>query len=253
MTIFVLNINGMKKSILFIAFAALCSCLNAQIVVLEGENNVLYGTSSNASEQLEDGWDVVCNASQSTDIKCSATVLQLATGAKFQYCWGVACSPWISANNTLPDPVTMASQETNSTFHIKYRHYGNAGQSVVRFCWYDANNAAEILCYDVNFCVDVEGGCVISVKENVVEAAISQISPNPANDVATVGYEFSTRPTNAVLSIYNMVGELVDSYAVTQRVGQMRINTRQLQGGIYFVTLTEEGKKFETKRLVVTH
>lgn len=243
----------MKKSILFILLAGLSSLINAQVVVLEGELNALYGTASNTSEQLEAGWDVICNAAQATDIKCSATVLQLAAGAKFQYCWGDACSPWISANNTLPDPVTMAAQETNSTFHIKYRHYGNAGQSVVRFCWYDANNAAEILCYDVNFCVDVEGGCVISVDEKIVEAAISQISPNPANDVAVIGYEFNARPSNAILSIYNMVGELVDTYTVTQRVGQVRVNTRPLESGIYFCTLAQDGKKFETKRLVVHH
>ncbi len=243
----------MKKSILFSAFALLFSFVNAQIVVLEGENNVLYGTSSNASEELDLGWDVVCNAPQSTDMKCSATVLQLVAGAKYQYCWGDACSPWISANNALPDPVTMATQETNSSFHVKYRHYGNAGQTVIRFCWYDANNPADILCYDVNFCVDVEGGCVISVKETAMEAAIAQISPNPANDIAVIGYEFNARPSNAVLSIYNMVGELVDSYTISQRVGQLRINTKALESGIYFCTLTHEGKKFETKRLVVHH
>jgi hypothetical protein len=201
----------MKKSLLCLALVLIINVLQAQIVVLEGENNLLYGTSTNTSEELGLGWDVICNTLQTTDIKCSATVVQLVAGAKYQYCWGDACSPWVSANNTLPDPVTMDSQESNSSFHVKYRHYGNAGQSIVRFCWFDANNPSEIFCYDINFCVDAEGGCIVSVKENVSEAAISSISPNPANDVAVINYEFNAKPTNAVLSVYNMIGELIDT------------------------------------------
>jgi Secretion system C-terminal sorting domain len=243
----------MKKIVLFLSSLFTLTMVQAQVVDLSGESNVLYGTSANTSEELDLGWEVICNAATSTDIKCSATVIQMVTGAKYQYCWGAACSPWISANNSLPEIVTMAAQESNSSFHIKYRHYGYAGQSIVRFCWYDANNTADIFCYDVNFCVDAEGGCVVDVQEVVTSASIAQISPNPANEMASIAFSFSTKPSDAQLVVYNMVGEMVASYPINQRQGQIRIQARDLNSGIYFCSLVHEGKKLETKRLVVNH
>jgi hypothetical protein len=243
----------MKKLVFLLSVLFTAASSQAQIVNLSGENNVLYGTSTVTDEELDLGWDVICNASAATDIKCNATVIQMVAGAKFQYCWGLACSPWISANNNLPEIVTMAPQESNSSFHIKYRHYGNAGQSIVRFCWFDANNPSDVFCYDMNFCVDAAGGCVVSVQEVTMEASIAQISPNPANDMTSIAFQFNARPNNAQLSIYNMVGKLVDTYSINQRSGQVRVNTSEMESGIYFCTLTYGGKKYETKRLVINH
>jgi hypothetical protein len=248
-----LKFEIMIKYVLFFWSLFALATAHAQLVNLTGESNVLYGTSANTSEELDLGWDVICNAATSTDIKCSATVIQMVAGAKYQYCWGAACSPWISANNALPEVVTMAAQESNSSFHIKYRHYGYTGQSIVRFCWYDANNAADIFCYDVNFCVDVEGGCVVDVQEVVTTASIAQISPNPASESASIAFSFSTKPANALLVVYNMVGETVATYPINQRQGQIRVIARELNSGIYFCSLMHEGKKLETKRLVVSH
>jgi Secretion system C-terminal sorting domain len=215
--------------------------------------SIVYGTSSNASEELDMGWDVICNTMEATDIKCVATVQQITPGANYQYCWGSACSPWVSTNNALQEIVTMAPQESNSSFHVKYRHYGNAGQSIVRFCWSDVNNTTNIFCYDLTFCVDVEGNCIVAVDEVKSTASIARIAPNPSNDLAVLSYEFSARPNNAQLVIYNVLGELVDSFSVSQRAGQLSVSTKELQNGIYFCSIMLDGKKMETKRLVVHH
>jgi hypothetical protein len=242
----------MKKYLLLI-FISVSHLGFAQIVDLDGEINLLVGSSQILDEQLYGHWDVICNADDNTDIRVQASVIQMVSGAKYQYCWGQICSPWIDSNNALNETVTMEPNDTNSTFYVKYRHYGNAGQSIVRFCWYDANNTSDTFCYDVNFCVDAEGGCVVNVQEVVTSATIAQISPNPANDVASIAYSFSTKPTDAQLIVYNMIGEMVASYSINQRQGQIRIQARDLNSGIYFCSLMHEGKKLETKRLVVNH
>lgn len=243
----------MKKSLLIALCLLSFGFLQAQIVILEGESNLINGDSSNASEELDLGWDVVCNEAVATDIKCVATVLEMTSGANYQYCWGNACSPWVATNNALQEIVTMSPQESNSSFHIRYRHYGNAGQSVVRLCWMDVNNTTNSFCYDLTFCVDVVGDCVVSVDEVPASAALHSISPNPANDLTLINFELSARPNNASLVIYTMLGEKVQVLPVNQRSGQLRVVTKDLVNGIYFCSLMVDGKKYETKRLVVHH
>ncbi len=242
----------MKKKLLFaLALLITASVASAQIVTFQTPTNLVAGATANPDDaELEATWIVTNNTSNTMDILCSATVLTLVDGSKYQFCWGTLCSAWLGYNGSLPDPVTLAPGESSDSFHIKFRHYENVGQSTVRFNWIDANSPSSSASYDVNFCVDTE--CVIGVEEVKQSANIAQITPNPVVTTANITYDFATMPSNGKIQIHNMVGSLVKEINLNDKSGSVVIKAADFESGIYFCSIQCDGKVFETKRLVIS-
>ncbi|MBD2703254.1 T9SS type A sorting domain-containing protein [Spirosoma sp. BT702] len=84
---------------------------------------------------------------------------------------------------------------------------------------------------------------------------VSNVYPNPADDVAELDYQFSGSVGEAKLVLLNVLGAPVPGYELnlepTDR--KVRIMTRPLDTGYYLYQLTVDGKKVATKRLLVRH
>lgn len=95
-----------------------------------------------------------------------------------------------------------------------------------------------------------------SIENNELEA-ITQLSiyPNPTSDLAMVTYATAADAGNVTISVYDNAGKLVKEEIVpTNGTETMthNIDTKDLENGMYIVTLsTEEGKK--TEKLSVMH
>lgn len=239
----------MKKVLLslFTAFALVSA--QAQIVTLDAPIEVLYGTASNDGEELHGEMVVTNNTSSTLSLRCTSTVIMITAGHKYQYCWGQTCSPFTSNNYALNDIVTLGAGESTETFYFKFRHYGNPGQTKVCFDWFDNNNPGEVVTTCVNFCVDAE--CNLSASEIKATANISAISPNPVTKTAVVSYDFATMPNQGKIKIHNLVGSLMKVVELTQASGGLIIEAADFENGIYFISIENEGRVFETKRLVI--
>jgi hypothetical protein len=240
-----------KKLLLAFAFLLTVGVASAQIVTFQTPTNLVAGTTTNPDDdELETNWVVTNNTTNTISIRCSAAVLTLVEGSKYQFCWGTLCSAWLGYSGSLPDPVTLAPGESTNTFHLKFRHYANAGQSTVRFTWTDVNSPSSNVSYDVNFCVDTE--CVVGVQEVKQTANIAQISPNPVVTTSNITYDFATMPNGGKMQIHNMVGGLVKEIILNDKSGAVVIKAADFESGIYFCSIQCDGKVFETKRLVIS-
>lgn len=95
---------------------------------------------------------------------------------------------------------------------------------------------------------------IVDAKRRV-ESAKQQfiLSPNPANDVATLTFNLNKK-TDLALDIFNESGQMMlwKSFQNTQS-GSLDVDTREWASGAYFIHLTD-GKGVKTvKRLVVQH
>ncbi|MFM9986230.1 MAG: T9SS type A sorting domain-containing protein [Flavobacteriales bacterium] len=239
----------MKKILLclFTAVAALFS--QAQIVTLDAPIEVLYGTASMEDEELHGEITVTNNTASTMSLRCTSTLVMLTEGHKYQYCWGQTCSPFTTNSYALNDVVTLGAGQSTETFYFKLRHYGNAGQSKVCFNWFDNNNPDVVVTTCVNFCVDAD--CNLSASEIKATANISAISPNPVTKTAVVSYDFATRPSNGKIKIHNLVGAIMKEVDLSQASGGLIIEAADFENGIYFISIENEGRVFETKRLVI--
>jgi hypothetical protein len=239
----------MRKNLLTLILAATASFVNAQFIELNNEVNMVLGNSANTTEIISAHWDVINVAGNQRDIRCRREIIQTVSGAEHQFCWGEICGPWASGNELSTEIVTLADGDTSFSFYCKYRHNGNPGQSIARFCWFDAAEPSTVLCYDVNFCVDQ--ACIIGVEEYENQAQL-QILGNPANNLSGISYRFATHPAQAELLIYSATGMLVANHNLASAQGMVLIDAEQMANGIYTCKLNENGRTVGIQRLVVS-
>ncbi len=222
---------------------------NAQFIEFNNEVNTVLGTSSNITEVISAHWDVINISGTERDVRCRREILQTVSGADHQFCWGEICGPWASGNELSTEIVNLADGDTSFSFYCKYRHNGNSGQSIARFCWFDAAEPSTQLCYEVNFCVDQ--ACIIGVEEFQNQASL-EILGNPVTNLSGISYQFTTQPTRAEIQIYNATGQMVENRIINSAQGVALIDANQFTNGVYTCKLNENGRTVGIQRMVVS-
>lgn len=92
---------------------------------------------------------------------------------------------------------------------------------------------------------------VAKSAETIKKIKFGNIFPNPANNFANVEYEVSDNFKDARVAVLNMVGASVLEYPLNSNGNNLRLNTSGLESGIYMVQFIVDGKKVETKKLLV--
>ena len=246
--------GSMKKSLLVV----LCACLMvgtsfAQDVESIDPVTTVMGSLSNPDDaELDVHWDLVNMGSDTLKVRLRRIQDQIVSGSQNRFCWGPLCYDY-PTNESSSNPnllVTMAPGVAETTFHGYYEHQGNAGHSVIQYCFFDAFDTSNESCTSVNFCVD--DACVVGVDEMTNAFELGNISPNPVTGLASFSYSFQQRPSNARVSIYNLVGKSVRQVALNNKNGIVFLDAQDYQAGVYFYTLEVNGKILSTKKLVIS-
>jgi hypothetical protein len=82
---------------------------------------------------------------------------------------------------------------------------------------------------------------------------VSNVYPNPADEVAELDYQFNGAGGEAKLVLLNILGAPVAEYELERNDHKVRIGTRHLATGYYLYRLSVDGKNVATKRLLVRH
>jgi hypothetical protein len=239
----------MKNSLLIISFIFFSITGFSQFIEFNNEVNTVLGTSTNTGEIISAHWDVINISGSERDIRCRREIIQNVAGAEHQFCWGEICGPWATGNELSTEIVNLADGDTSFSFYCKYRHNGNPGQSIARFCWFDAGDNSNYFCYEVNFCVDQ--ACIVGVDELENKAQLA-ILGNPASSLSGISYRFATHPSQAELLIYSATGMLVANHNLASAQGVVLIDAEQMANGIYTCKLNENGRTVGIQRLVVS-
>jgi hypothetical protein len=239
----------MMKKLLLVALSGIFIDVSAQIVEFVNPQNVFYGDVSNTSEVLHPGWEVTNVSGSDIYVGARMQILQMVSGADYQFCWGEICSPWLAENYLSTEEVFIANGESSNTFFSKYRHNGNSGQSIVNYCWFNVNQNFTDVCYEVNYCVNAE--CILNVSDAEPGATIDVISPNPVQNTGTISYSFASNPTSGLMTISNSMGAIVKEIALNSKKGMVIVGAAEFSDGLYFVNIEDQGRVFQTQRLMI--
>jgi len=114
---------------------------------------------------------------------------------------------------------------------VGYQWFGNSGQVMAWLFKTDANG-------------------VIGWEKMVTELAEVKVYPNPAYDYINI--EFKSPTKGALdLTIYNSVGKMAKSYQLSENREQNRINISDLESGIYFCEITQNGEILGVQKIVI--
>jgi len=240
----------MNRSFITLVFVCCFFSVGFAQVHLSGENNLYFGSSAITTEEVNAEWDVVNATDQTLEFCYRRYALQEVPGADGNFCWGFLCIAWSTGHyNASSEVVTMAPGETNHSFKAKYRHHGNEGQSIYRYCLYEVNDLVDDVCQTVNFCVDA--ACVVSTEEVNNLGGDIQISPNPIQNIGNITYRFNSAPTNGKLVVYNTVGAKVKEIRLNNREGVVFLGASDFQSGIYFCSIEDNGNAQSTVKMII--
>ena len=90
------------------------------------------------------------------------------------------------------------------------------------------------------------------IKTGNVNAYLKQNAPNPFTQNSSIQYYLPESARNAQLIVYAMDGRQVKSFALNNGVNQVTINAGTLSAGQYMYSLVVDGKKVDTKNMVIT-
>jgi hypothetical protein len=95
-----------------------------------------------------------------------------------------------------------------------------------------------------------------TVKSSMVEpltlARLEQNTPNPSNGNTVIRYSIPLTVKHASLVITNMQGQLIKSYSLNNGTGQLTIAAGQLSSGNYTYSLIVDGKKVDSKQMMIS-
>jgi len=84
------------------------------------------------------------------------------------------------------------------------------------------------------------------------KAYLSQNIPNPFDNTTSIGYFVPFVNSNANIVISNATGQILENRSIGRfGEGSITVNKASMSTGIYFYTLYADGKKIDTKRMVV--
>lgn len=90
----------------------------------------------------------------------------------------------------------------------------------------------------------------ILYEENGIK--VNKVYPNPASQYAYIDYQVN-ESSRAKITVRNLLGRVVGEYDLSKQDSQIKINTSEFESGVYFYTLSVDGKSVKAKKLIVEH
>ena len=205
--------------------------------------NVIYpGEPSTALIEAHIG--VTNNSAATLDVMCKKVEISLIPGSKNTFCWGGLCYDTLTYVSL--DPEGIAPGETNTMFIGEYQPKEHAGETIIRYVFFDRSNANDSICFQ-----SLYQAYPLGIEDQKGLVALSNAYPNPADMEATFNYTVDAG-ARAELIIRNLLGSTIRKMKLSGD-GQIRIPTVELSEGIYFYSLMVNGQIQSTRKLVVSH
>lgn len=181
--------------------------------------------------------------------------IQVATGAIPNFCFAGGCysTDVVVSPDTLKLNATQKASDLNptipnSTLDADLTEMNESiGKSIIKYSFYNALNKSDSIQITFSY-----NGAIVGIKENQKTLASLSLFPNPANDNAVLKIS-SNKEQNTQMSIYTVMGSLVDKQSITLNTGEndIKLNVKNYPSGVYFVSIND-GNATVTKRLVVS-
>lgn len=163
------------------------------------------------------------------------------------FCWGDEC--FDARTNELPLSKRINPGETSDLFKSVLEAGLVEGMSTVTYLIYDRDNPGQSVEYELTY--QVEEDYSKYVIFNSSDIRINEVYPNPAKTYAIFDYNLLNKEVEAKIVIHNVLGSVVGEYELSYFETTLKVDTKELNPGVYFYTLYLDNDGLLTKKLVV--
>jgi len=207
-----------------------------------GDTIELSNTDSNYSFSIN-LW-VTNNSNSNIDIMVKKVELSIISGSDNYFCDWIACH---SPNDFISSsPLTLASGQTNKAFLGDYNSNGNAGASYIMYTFFNNNDNNDSTSVIVKF----EAGAIMNINDGSSKYTLSNAYPNPTSNKFNINYDFSNA-NKARVEVLNIIGGIVKTQEISTQSKSASIDVSNLINGVYFYNIIVDGRKIESKKLIV--
>jgi len=126
-----------------------------------------------------------------------------------------------------------------------------SGESALKYIVYNRSNPTQYLDFELKFNVIEK-----PERENIIYSSrlitLKDVYPNPVVDQeAFIDYKILNDRIKAKIMVHNLLGNLVNEYALPIYENLVRLKTGDLSPGIYFYTLYIDNESVITRKLIV--
>ena len=242
----------MKKQILAIcgvAFAYLAQAQSFQMHDQQSGNMISSGAVINETHidpqtYIDDHVHVINATNAVVNYKVRKTVLYGPVGISTTFCTDLLC--YAPTTTLSPQSAPIAA---NGTMDLKAQYKPESatpGTAAVRYSVFNVANPAD----SVYFVIVYNG--VTGIQQNAIQPiTLSNASPNPASTTFNMTFQLG-KANEGQIVMYNMLGEKVREIVLTENEATAKVDVTTLTQGVYFCSLTIDGKAVATRRVVVT-
>ena len=171
----------------------------------------------------------------------------IGTSQKNYFCWGEEC--YDENVNELPLSKRIAPGETSMKFESILETGLVAGISSDKYLVYNRDNPSESVEYEVNYTVNEDRGknAIFSTED----MRINEVYPNPVTAFAIIDYNINNKEVEAKIMLHNVLGSVVGEYDLSFLETKLKIDTKNLNPGVYFYTLYLDNDGIITKKLII--
>jgi len=239
----------MKKYLhaaLFLTFATFATAQSVEVIepMTFVEGQILISNDY----EIDVHWDIINTSESDVSISCRRELISEVDGSRNKFCWGPLCFGYETDESPDGTEALIAAGATNTTFHGYYEHQGNVGDTEIKYCFFNVNDADDEACVTTVYSI-TQG--FVGVEEVEALSELNNVSPNPVVGLSTFTYKISGKSNNNQITIYNMVGSIVKEIPLSSSQGVVILNGQDFEAGIYLYSLVVDGQKVSTKRMIV--
>ncbi len=243
----------MRSKIYFLLFllGLFSTTVFAQTITLSNNsgpltNDTMLVVNFDTTSTSHDFNDVIVNntTAHPISVMLKKVYIQMVPGVVNGMCWGGLCTPGFEIG-----PGEIPASGSSTEFHYDYNPAGQTGISIIRYVFWVDGTPSDSVSIRIKY-KHPENVGIKEINENYL---FTNAYPNPANNLTTINYNFSSDITNASIVIYDLLGKKVKSELLSNSQGKVTINTNDLNNGIYLYSLVLNGRSVSTRKLVINH
>lgn len=171
-----------------------------------------------------------------------------ANGNSLNYfCWGVFCYPPTTDVSPANNSVTIGPGQTDGSFKA-YLESDSEGIFTATYIFREVGNPDNKVEVELKIGVTPTG-----ITEMEVVDKVTNIYPNPANNIVNLDYTNFENLQNPNIVVHDLVGNQVYIDLMDAEYKLNNIQLSRFEDGYYIVSLVDNGRVLDTQRLIVRH
>ncbi len=124
-----------------------------------------------------------------------------------------------------------------------------AGNSSIKFLFYNLSNTSESIETEINYTIKDKGEKGILYSSDVVQ--LSDVFPNPVKEKAIFNYTYLNPEKEARIVIHSVLGSVISEFFLSPYESQLSIPVIEYNPGVYFYTLYIDNEGVATKKMII--